>query len=305
MSYRADLSDANLLTPTLPRDWQPLSALIGELDALVSAGGDDSNLAQRREQAKQLRDELLARTGAVLAGENAELAKATGGGKSNTAINYDKLFADAVLLWSRFADAGGRMLYDTFASTTLSKFPIDWVPDDASRDIMRMALSKTTGLSAEAIAEREEYVAHLSSKLSVKLAITATLKARLDRIRDNGSDPAYELFRLFYGSQPFRPGDIDLVCTSSRLFFCIPMGAGDTLADDVVARDQNPRTESELSAFFKRVRKAATSAKNLRSPAVGLFDIDLVDGELLSEICQAVRRQPGLESSGDDIVHKA
>ncbi|MEM9491003.1 MAG: hypothetical protein AAGC55_17775, partial [Myxococcota bacterium] len=172
---------------------------------------------------------------------------------------------------------------------------------------VRRALSAVTGLSADHLAAREQHLTHLSSNLDIKLAITAAVSAHVDRLRDSGADPALELFRAFYGEQPFRPGDISLVFTTSVLFFCIPVGPDDTLAADALDRTGGARPEAELAAisqFFTAVRKAGNSVKNIRFPAFGLFDIDAVSSDLLGDITRAVRQRPGLETIDDAVIRQ-
>ncbi|WP_428263110.1 hypothetical protein [Haliangium sp.] len=284
-------SDHALLDDSLPAAWQPLRALLAELEGLLS-DPDDRPLAQRRAVAAPLRDRILT--------ETARLVAAAPDAHPIAPERHLDWFADAVLLWSWFAHAGGHIRLDTLGAETLPEFPVDFKPDDADRALLTRALGRVTGLDPAALQDRARRLRRLTSNLELKRAITAAIADRV-RAADDADAAVLDLFRSMYGELPFRPGDIRIVCASALSFFCIPIAEDGGL--DLVDFGARPDADQDrIRTFLHQAQKANLSAKQVRFPAFGLFDLDRLDPALLHALWTTVRAQPGLEQVSERVL---
>ncbi len=309
VGFAAVLSDEHLLHPELPARWRTLRQMLAELDALVRAhdkvgdkagdkAGDkvgDNDRETLRDQAAALRERMLAEVGAIAAADPDPLPISS--------ERHMDWFADAVLLWTWFARAGGRVLVDTVGIHSLAEYPLDFDPDaEAGADeILRTALAQVTGLSPEALQARERRLGRLTANLSIKHALTGAISARIAQAA-HADAVVLDLFLRMYGDVPLRPGDVQFVCTSALMFFCIPMAeaTGELARSDF---HQRPAEEQRrINGFLADAQRASLSAKKVRFPAFGLFDRNKLDDRLLGELRTEVAAQAGLESVSVDVL---
>ena len=288
----SDLTREALFDRSLPGDWMRLVAAVSELGALAAeqaASGHDGE-AGRRERAAVLR-KLIVDLAAEKVQESPDvLAWGSPGAR--------RWFSEAVLLWTHFADASGRVRIDMLGSPELGRFPVDLPADPAARARVRAGLKAGLGWSEEELAGIERELDHRLSGLALKRAITAEITRRLE---SGGAAAAVALMRAVYGDLPLRAGDVAPVVTTTGIFFCLP------LADDgleVPGYAGRPAAErAAMADFAARLGKAATSLKNVRFPAFGLFDPAAVDRDFYRELAAAVRaHDPSLARVPERVV---
>jgi hypothetical protein len=280
------LSDDNLFFDSLPRDWLPLLELLHELDLLVSQRHTGA-LEELRTKADLLRTQIL---------ENARLlSEETPPKLQASSPEFRRWFTEAVLLWPLFADTGGVVLANTIGTTVLANYPVDFRANEEDREVLRRALQRMYGWSRQELEEIESNLRRYTSNLSVKGAIARGLcvilgAADSGQIRENAAD----LMRSVYGAVPWLPGDVDVVVSTSAVFFCLPF---DGVALTSTGFDERPESERDgISAFLERVRSAQQSLKGIRFPAFGFFDPALVDPALIARLTVMVNHDPVLRS---------
>jgi hypothetical protein len=198
-------------------------------------------------------------------------------------------FVDAVLLWMQFCQTSSLPLVDSLDTRSIRAFPLDLPPDAAAFAHIGAALARSQGLSAAELAESERRVARATRTLRRKLDLTRALAARL-RAR-GGHSPALlaELMREFYGPLPLRAGDVDLVVTSSAIFFVLPLHAERLDVPDWGGRPEAER--AAIGAFLARFARENLK-ETWRFPAFGLFDPAALAPALLDDLARATHTSP-------------
>jgi hypothetical protein len=291
------LSMERLFEPTLPVEWEGVLGSLAELSELQDKA--KGSLEERRERARALHARLIK--------EAPMLAEPLPSGTAWEGSNFRLWFTESVLLWIQLAKTSSAPLIDTLGSRSLLDFPLD-LPDEkegASNDgaidganrsepqrrsgaeCIRAGLREALGWAEEDLATVERAVDHLTSNLPLKRRMTralATLLAEGDRLSAHGRA---DLMRSFYGPVPWRPGDVDLVMTSTAIFFCIPAEPGGTRLD-VPAFDARPEEERRAIARFLEALGAANVAETTRFPAFGFFDPGFLDPAMVGAIAEVV-----------------
>jgi hypothetical protein len=290
MSEPSDLTREALFDRTLPDSWAPLVASVSELGALAAEQAGSADDAGRRERAAALRSVIVAAA--------AEKVQASPDVLAWGSPEARRWFTEAVLLWTHFADASGRVRIDMLGSSELGRFPIDLPADPAAQAAVRAALVAGLGWREEELAALERALEHRLSGLALKRAITAEIARRLE---EGGAEAAVALMRAVYGDLPLRAGDVASVVTTTGIFFCLPL-ADDAL--DVPGYAARPEDErAAIGEFAARLGKAATSLKNVRFPAFGLFDPAAVDADFYRELtAQVASQDPSLARVPEKVV---
>ena len=163
---------------------------------------------------------------------------------------------------------------------------------------MRAGLVAGLGWREEELAAIERALEHRLSGLALKRAITAEIARRLE---EGGAEAAVALMRAVYGDLPLRAGDVASVVTTTGIFFCLPL-VEDGL--DVPGYAERPEGErAAIGQFAARLGKAATSLKNVRFPAFGLFDPAAVDADFHRELtAQVASQDPSLARVPEKVV---
>src|SRR6185436_6932516 len=128
----AHLSDEALFGNTVPASWEPLLRMLGALEALLTEHGAAAPTEASRARAAWLRGDLIT--------EAARLAEETPPSLRAGTPQHKRWFTEAVLLWTRYGESGGRILIDSLGSTTLRHFHPDFPDDESARTQVREAL---------------------------------------------------------------------------------------------------------------------------------------------------------------------
>jgi hypothetical protein len=287
----AHLSDEALFGNTIPASWEPLIKLVGLLEALLAEHGEASPTDASRARAAWLRGDLIAEAG--------RLAEETPPSLRAGSPQHRRWFTEAVLLWTRYGESGGRTLVDTLGSTTLGHFHPD-VPDDVvARDRIREALRRTFGWSVAELSEIEHGLVARTSNLTVKNAISAWIADHLSDEKERPRRIAVLASRI-YGPLPLRPGDVDLVLTSTSVLVCFPFEGTTLVRPDLAER--SPADQAALAAFVEKIQTYKNSFDTIRFPAFGVYDRKAVDPALIATLTEACRATPGLESINETVV---
>jgi hypothetical protein len=277
------LTDSAMFEGTAPAAFAPVLALLAELEAVTL--DEATPLEARRPRARAVRTQLLAAA--------AGLAGTTPPALSAQSPEHARWFTEAVLLWTHYADAGGRVLLDTMVSGTLARFRPDLVATPADRRRIRDGLARAFAWPEAELAAIERAVESRISNLRVKNAIAAHLARSLDGAPGSArlQQQILALFQRFHGPLPLRPGDVDVTLTSTTLLFGLPFAHGILLRPDF---DQRPADErAAVAAFLALVDKAKNSFDTLRFPGFGYYDRGRLDPALLPEMTAAVEAHLG------------
>jgi hypothetical protein len=287
----AHLSDDALLGATVPASWEPLIKMLGALQALLDEHGDAPATEASRARADWLRGDLIT--------EAARLGEETPAFLRAGTPQHRRWFSEAVLLWTRFGESGGRILVDTLGSTTLKHFHPDFPDSEPARTQVREALRRTFGWSVAELSSIEQTLHTRTSNLVVKNAIAAWIAEHLDDEKERQRRIAVLASRI-YGPLPLRPGDVDLVLTTTSVLFCFPFEGTTLMRPDLAER--SPADQAALTAFLEKLQKYQNSFDTIRFPAFGVYDRKAVDPALIVTLTEAVRAQPGLEAVTEAVV---
>jgi hypothetical protein len=287
----AHLSDEALFGATVPASWEPLLKLVGLLEALLTEHGEAPPTDASRARAAWLRSDLVT--------EAARLAEETPPTLRAGSPQHKRWFTEAVLLWTRYGESGGPILIDTLGSTTVSHFHPD-VPDDVvARDKIREALRRTFGWSVAELADLEHGLQARTSNLTVKRAISGWIAEHLADQAERPRRIAVLASRI-YGPLPLRPGDVDLVLTSTSVLVCFPFEGTTLVRPDLAER--SPADQAALVAFLETIQKYKNSFDTIRFPAFGVYDRKAVDPALIATLTDHCKSQPGLEGINETVV---
>ena len=268
--------------PPVPFAWQPVLEAIEELAALAAAKGGPT--PERRAAASAIRKRLLALAPRLAEEPPEALASGT--------PEHRLWFTQAALLWMHFAEVGGVRL-DTLGSLTLTRFPVDLEPSPSDHALLRAGLARAFGWTREELHGLEVELAPTMASLRLKIALTkvvqerylASLSGGLAAQRTATGPLTLRLMKLCYGDVPFHPEDVDLVVTSTALFFCIPY-RGESL--DTAGFAERPKRERHAVARFLAHLNEANTALTDRFPSFGWFDRAALSADLVSDLTASV-----------------
>jgi hypothetical protein len=251
------LADTGLFDPTLPAVYGPLlEGMAAFMDAVSQARTSRSSADIAR--VRRLHDELMGQArrlpkAAALPLAEAEAAFFSGGVR---ACRY------------RSTVHGEPPLVDTAGSRTLGSFEVD--VDESTLAAMHRALAPDAALQA-ATAER------LAEELS-QLQLRATIMAGLDRLfplrpgADN-RESVEGLFSALYPDHPLLPGEVEVIRTSTALFFCLPLKDG-----ALTTRD-----DARIRAFIGELTDFQPSF-SAHFPSFGSLTAERVPAALIAEL---------------------
>jgi hypothetical protein len=277
------LDAANLLSTVLPAGAEAAVASLARLDALVQEKKAHGPSPVLELEARALYAELPAQLAALRHGD---VAPSLG-----SPAELRERFLESVLLWLRFCQSSSaEPLIDTIGTRSLAAFPLDLPPDAAAFRTLRAALAVSQRASEAELARAEQRVARSCSTLTLKSTITAAIAARASAAADSAADRLL-LLQQCYGELPFRASDVDLVLTSTAVFFVLPLGEARLEVPDWEARPEPERVA--LQAFLAQLARA-NLAETRRFPAFGLFDAAQLSGVLVSGLSAATGANPAL-----------
>jgi hypothetical protein len=268
------LGPTTLFSGVLPEGAAPALAAIERLAAAALAAENvvDEERAPIERAARAAYTELLR--------ESASLASDTIPREVGNPEELRRLWAEGVLLWMHFCKTSSAPLVDSLGERSLHAFPIDLPPDMAATVRLRAALVESAGLMEREVLDAERRVEHLVSVLPLKIALTEALRARYV---EAGAHRAarVRIMQECYGILPLREGDVDLVITSTAIFFVLPI-AGERF-DAADWPDRDPAERAAIEAFIARLARANLT-ETWRFPAFGLFDAETLDPRLVEDL---------------------
>jgi hypothetical protein len=267
------LDAAALFERTLPASYGWVLEALSEIDRLKASPA--LSRAERRERAVALYAELRAGL--------ASLREPTPSEHTHDSARFRRWFAEALLLWIRFAKTGSTPLLDSVGSATLASFPIDLPSDAGSEQSLKRALALAFALEPSELDEIERSVERATANLALKCAITAALQAELSSGGFSGEN-RLALMQGLYGPVPFRPEDVDVLLVSTAFFFFLPRKG---TALDTASFAERPEPErAAVRAFFEKLDRANT-AETRRFPSFGLCEPELVSSALVARLAAA------------------
>ena len=293
---KPELSDDTLLASDVPAAWRPLLEHIRQFEKLSRIKPTEEKLSSaNRDRAAELRKKILAE-----ASQWRERAPSTLQAGSQ---HLRRWFTEAVLLWLWFGESCGKVVVDTLGSTTLSRFPVDFEPTSEQRAAVKQALRKAFDWSEAEFAQIEADIARLLTNLWVKQSMTGAMGKTITSGGPSQQDKRIiELMTNIYGEVPFRPGDVELVITTTTLFFCVKSTDTGLTVEDFSSRP--PAEQKRVAAFLDLVRTSVMNIKNVRFPAFGLFDPDKVSATWLQSMVAAARGREQLAQVDERVILK-
>ena len=269
------LDAGGLFAPTLPEGAAPAVALLGRLEALVRAQKEHGPDPARRLEAQDVYSELLTKLGPLC---QDDVAPSLG--------PSDELrvrFVESVLLWLRFCESSSSVpLVDSLDTRSIRAFPLDLPPDALAFTRLRSALALSQGVPPAELADAERRVEFLCSALAFKKSITSALAERLQPgARAPAREKYLQLLRQCYGELPWRASDVDLVLTSTAIFFVLPIAGEKLDVSDWQARPEPER--AAIAAFLARLARENLT-ETWRFPSFGLFDAAQLDDGFVQEL---------------------
>lgn len=272
---------ARLRPPPVPRSWRPVLEALEELAALAAHKGGPT--PERRARARLLRRRLV-----ELA---PRLAEETPSALDPASSEHRLWFTQAALLWMHFAEVGGVRL-DTLGSLTLTRFPVDLEPSPADHAVLRAGLARAFGWSASELSALEQELAPTMANLRLKIRLTTIVQERylgrltrgVDTPRADAGALTLRLMKLLYGDVPFRAEDMDLVVTSTALFFCIRYRG---VRLETPGFEDRPKRERTAVADFLCRLETSNTALTDRFPSFGWYDRRALSPEMVSELAAA------------------
>jgi hypothetical protein len=266
------LEASDLFEPTLPLSYGWALQILSELDQLKADTATPK--AQRRARATALYAELNAKLSL--------LHEPTPTAHTHDSPDFRAWYAEAVMLWVRFARTGSVPLVDSVGALTLKEFPVDLPLDASVADAVKQALGRAFAFSADELDAVERRVAHATSNLELKRLLTQELASQLAE-RGGGAEARLALMCELYGPLPFRPGDVDLLLVSSAVFFFVPRKGSALEVPDWAERP--PAEQQAVRAFFEKLDLANT-AETRRFPAFGLYEPELFSSSLVEKLAR-------------------
>lgn len=266
-----DLRQESLHLDRLPLEYL---SLIRHLDRFIT---DSSELKPRKDVAEPTEIAALRRQHDELMAEALQFFGAT--------------LDDADLPDSRWALALGLYRCSYYESTVLGDVPLvdtcgsltigDFRVDTAQGETLRAQIGSWLDVDQNALADAVEE--ELDS-LHLRHAIVAALEERhpLAEARTADAETA-AMFDELYPGHPFRPGEIDIIRTSTSVFFCLPFEDLRMLTPQWDDRSVDERREVE--AFLRRWSKFK-QRYYAHFPVFGFFRGDQADPELLSFLAE-------------------
>ena len=254
----------------------PYAVLLSKLAALEAlTHGPKETRAERCQQAETLYTELLAHAAPTSAPPPPQ--------HQLEAPEFQRWFAEAVLLWLSLGKTSSAPLIDTVGARTMQSFPLDAPLDASAAASIERALCHAFDFSANAFQQLESRLDHVTSNLSLKHELTRALAEYCAEQGRSSEQGRVELMQRFYGEAPFLPGEVDLLLTTTSLSFFIPR-RGKRL-EGAAWDARSPEEQERVRAFLAKL-DGANVAETERFPTFGYHDRAGLDPRLLRELAQ-------------------
>ncbi len=174
---------------------------------------------------------------------------------------------------------------DTAGSKIFTLFTPDAPAASDKRDHLKTALQYAFNLNSETVDSLKRQLAIQTSPLRHRHKIMQSLETRFNLVSDNPKLNAciLQLFRSLYPDAPFEVGEVQLVKTSSALYFCLPTEPIEK-PQTSKQNEENGTLEAAKADYDKFLRKIWEVEPFAHFPVFGTFDAEDLDLSLRQEI---------------------
>lgn len=198
-----------------------------------------------------------------------------------------RLLAKALFLVTHINQClvGGDEVLDTAGSRTLPLYEADFYRSTENLERLRTHLERRLGIPREELATIEQQVdlsladAHRKQSISRALARRFGLRAGDAEVQQR----VFELFRAIYPDAPLVPGEVELILTSTLVFFCIPC-CGDALTTQRF-QSLDAAGQQQVREFLCGLQKFS-QGRFANFPAFGSIEPEGVAPQLLDDLAQ-------------------
>jgi hypothetical protein len=281
----SQLTDTHLADLTAPLAWR---GVLRDLREFLAAEKEirEGSVAVDAAQLRELHDRVVAGSAELL--EPAALAEIP-------EAEISRLLLRSVLSLMRLKQSvvADQPVLDTAGSRTLKLFEADFFgSSDAAQGLIRRTC-EVLNISAETLSSEEQ-------TLQVDLTDAARKQAIVRALRDAfglwPESPALrfgiaQLFQAIYPGAPIAADEIEVVVTSTLIFFCLPL----TKEADALTSERYQRlaeAEQQLVREFLQQLKKFTQERFATFPAFGFVDCDSIDKALVQRIATAAGVTP-------------
>jgi hypothetical protein len=167
---------------------------------------------------------------------------------------------------------------DTVGSKTLEAFRTDWELGVLSEGDLRGVLDRAFSFDQQSWKRIDDAMAVELAELSFRRQVIAALERRCPL---SNEEMIHRLFTELYPDHPFQMGDVDVVRTSTSLFFCL---AYTKQKLDVPGFEERPEEEkAAVAAFLRRLYEV----KQEHFPVFGFFRAEEAEKSLIGDLATA------------------
>jgi len=215
----------------------------------------------------RLHDELLVLAREALAPDSA----------LDLVAGAERAFASGVLALHHYAMTvdGELENVDTVGSKTLEAFRTDWDLGVLSEEELRGVLDRAFSFDQQSWRRIDDAMAVELAELTFRCQVIAALERRCPL---SSQEMIHRLFTELYPGHPFQLGDVDVVRTSTSLFFCLAYTKEKL---DVPGFEERPeQQQAAVAAFLRRLHEV----KQEHFPVFGFFRADQAEASLLADL---------------------
>jgi hypothetical protein len=273
----APLTDTHLADPYVPLSWRGVLEDLRAFTELEKKLREGNTSVEAAELAR-LHDRVVERSAELL--EPAALDDLRCGD-----INRLLLRSALTLVRLKQAVVADQSVLDTAGSRTLALFESDYFgsPETVAAFVNRAR--KALNLTEEDVRAEEAALAGDLVDATRKQAIVRALRDAFNLWPDAAGLRAgiAGLFQAIYPHAPLPPDEVELVVTSTLVFFCLPLDkSGEALTTERFAQS-SPGEKNAVKQFLSK-QKRFTQQRFASFPAFGLVECDRLDPDLLQRI---------------------
>lgn len=271
------LTDTYLADPYVPLAWRGvLEDLRAFLELEQRLRKSDASVDAL--ELKRLHDRVVEQSAALL--EPAALDELPQG-----MVDHLLLRAALTLVRLKQAVVADQPVLDTAGSRTLRLFEADYFGSAATVDAFVERVRTVLGLSVDDLHAEEAALARDLVDAQRKQAIVRALRDAFQLWPDAAGlrDGIARFFRAIYPDAPLPPEEVEVVVTSTLVFFCLPLDkSGEALTTERYAQ-LSPTGKGAVRTFL-RTQKRFTQQRFASFPAFGLVECERLDPALLVDI---------------------
>ncbi len=180
---------------------------------------------------------------------------------------------------------GDRPVLDTAGSRTLPLYEADFYRTPENLERLRRQIERRLGIPRTELDEIERAVDHSLADAILKQALC---RALVERFRLRAGEPdlkscVFDFFRTLYPAAPLVLGEVELILTSTLVFFCIPFKDDALTTARYAALDA--AGQQEVRDFLAGLQRFSQE-RFANFPAFGSIDGDSVSQELLDDLAK-------------------